>query len=211
MCRGKRNFLLSPQFRGTFYELAAIDVLSSHLGFTGLVRVGGSGDNGLDLVGTWDLSRFLEVAEGTKLPRGSLLLLAQKTPSFDFRHHVNVLVQCKNSLSKIKATIVRELAGIREYHTNMKSALEVSTNFMVLVSSLPLTLQAQVQMQMSNVPMLHTRMIPSEKTIENGENDYDLSNWKSASLQSVYINPPALRLLKGLGVESFLQTINKTL
>lgn len=224
-------------FDGTLYEFWAKQALASHLGLSGVRRVGGSGDNGLDLHGSWDLSRFLP--KGMKAPKAKDATaskgktedskdtanlqashLSPKTSplsplSLLFHVHssgqrvnlskdITVLVQCKNYRQKIKVSTVRELAGIREFHTNMRLELAVKTTFMLLVSPQPLTALATSQLNISDVPMLHVLLDPLSLNPASQPSDYDVKFWKSGGVKSVYLNHKARSLLAGLEVEKAL-------
>lgn len=75
-------------FRGTLFEYttqAVLDQAFGPFGLCDLVRVGGAADNGIDLLGRWQVSNGF----------------------------MNVLVQCKSSQTKVAPRIWRELAGTR--------------------------------------------------------------------------------------------------
>ncbi|KAM9899757.1 hypothetical protein OXX79_005536 [Metschnikowia pulcherrima] len=99
-----------------------------------------------------------------KIPRSSLLSLCKpysdRKTAIDIENDIVMLVQCKNYKSKIAAATVRELAGIREFHINMRSKADKMRTFMMLVSPLPMTKQGQRQMDTSDVPMLHMQVSP---------------------------------------------------
>jgi len=86
-----RSTLLSPHsttYAGTFYEYLALETLRRH-GLS-LQRVGGRGDSGIDLRGSWHL------------PCDALIRSAQP---------LSVLVQCKRLKGKAGPNLVRELEG----------------------------------------------------------------------------------------------------
>lgn len=199
-------------FKGTLYELSTKECLESNFNCHGMTRVGGAGDNGVDILGKWNLARSWKGA--TKAPKSALLLVskqlhtlkeeapAPKTKLLDLESDVTVLVQCKNSRSRIKASTIRELAGIYEYH--VKTALDRMRVFFFLVSPFPATLQAQGQMDTSNVPIVHLKLLPYILPQPTGsELDYTLENWEGNVPGQVYMNPRARKLLEGLDVRPF--------
>lgn len=74
----------STVYKGTFFEYSVLETLKSH-GFA-CHRTGGTGDNGVDLSGTWHLSPTNPCA---------------------------VAIQCKHEAKRIGPKYVRELSGIR--------------------------------------------------------------------------------------------------
>lgn len=212
-CHHKGTPFTSTVFKGTLYELTAKALLEKSLNFFGLVRSGGANDNGLDLYGRWDLSQFKEMKSKPpkKVLSTSLLLLCKpfstRKSALDLLQDVVVLVQCKNHRSKIKAATVRELAGIREFHINMSSKIDRRRTFMVLVSPLPMTKQAQIQMDTSDVPMLHAQVMPLEPPVDVGPGDYRLETWEGGVLGPIYLNFTARTLLLGLTVERKLSEV----
>ncbi|WPK23772.1 hypothetical protein PUMCH_001018 [Australozyma saopauloensis] len=179
VCQNSTISLSSLAFRGTFYEFQAKEAMETHLHLTDLVRVGGAGDNGVDLFGKWDFARLCNLKQ---LPQG--------------QHPVNALVQCKNYASKIKPNVVRELAGAYEYHTNRTRSTTVPT-FMFLVSPLGLTKLAQTQMDISFVPIVHVRISPMTREISGeGNEDFLVQNWGSYTFGPVYMNEMAKTVAK---------------
>lgn len=189
----KANIRLSSRlFRGTFYEFQAKEALERHLHLSGLARVGGAGDNGIDLLGRWDLRCFQNPSSSADSPAQMPCDASGKVP---------VLIQCKNHATKIKASVIRELAGVHEYHVNgsLKSAVPT---FMFLVSPLPLTKQAGVQMDTSQVPLIHVRISPMtrERSVR-AEDAFLVLNWRNYTFGPAYMNNTARTLLLGLLVE----------
>lgn len=180
-------------FRGTFYEFQAKEALERYLYLTDLRRVGGAGDNGVDLIGKWNLSRFQKFsADG--LPVDAAI---------DVSRHAPVLIQCKNYSSKIKPSVIRELAGSHEYHVNGSIDRMTTPTFMFLVSPLPLTKNAQAQMDTSLVPIIHVRISPMTREISGtAQDDYLVENWQMYAFGPVYMNNTARNHLAGLSVEN---------
>lgn len=212
-CRLRGTPLHGTVFRGTLYELTTKQILEQSLGCFNLVRSGGAGDNGLDLYGRWNLEPYhvpplddpVHSAKPAKPPASSLLLVCKpysaRKSAVDLAQDVVVLVQCKNHKLKIAANTIRELAGIREFHINMRSQTDRRKTFMVLVSPFPMTKQAQKQMDTSDVPMFHAQVSPLEPPLNPGAGDYILGNWTGGILGPVYLNFTARLLLRGLTVE----------
>lgn len=211
-CKRSRISFDSSQFRGTLYELSALKVLLMHFNCHSMQRVGGPGDNGVDLLGKWDLSKYA-INDSSPALAKSLLLIAKtgkSTSGVDLVSDIVALVQCKNYKTKIKASTIRELAGIWEFHVPGESSVDRSRTFVFLVSPYPLTQQAQAQMDTSRVPMIHIRLMPLTRQEVGGAGDgYDLNSWKEGELGPVYINHTARTYLKGLLVEKELRLIGR--
>ncbi|GEQ70491.1 hypothetical protein JCM33374_g4169 [Metschnikowia sp. JCM 33374] len=218
-CHNRGTALSGTVFRGTLYELTVKNLLEKSLNCFNLVRTGGAGDNGLDLFGRWNLAAYLpppaadspaitptKATKSPKPPATSLLSVCKpfcsRKSAVELSQDVVVLVQCKNHKSKVKASTVRELAGIREFHINMASKTDRRRTFMMLVSPLPMTKQAHQQMDTSDVPMLHAQVSALTAPPEEGPGDYLLENWTGGVLGPVYLNASARILLHGLTVES---------
>lgn len=180
-------------FRGTFYEFQAKEALERYLHLTDLRRVGGAGDNGVDLIGKWNLSRFQKFTEDGQ----------PVNTAIDISHNAPVLIQCKNYSTKIKPSVIRELAGSHEYHVNGNTDRLKTPTFMFLVSPLPLTKNAQAQMDTSFVPIIHVRISPMTREISGkAQDDYLVENWQIYAFGPVYMNNTARNHLAGLSVES---------
>lgn len=193
VCQGSMISLSSRVFRGTFYEFQAKEALLKHLNLYNLTRVGGAGDNGIDLIGQWDLSKFRE----------SKMSLDLQNRHVDTATDIRVLIQCKNYATKIKASIIRELAGVHEFHVNGDSIGLTLPTFMFLVSPLPLTKQALAQMDTSSVPLIHVRIAPMTREISGLKNDdYLVQNWQNYSFGPLYMNSTARTLLLSLSIEA---------
>lgn len=218
-CIDKNLNLSSTVFRGTLYELTVKETLQRSLGCFSLQHVGGAGDNGVDLMGRWDLLQYLpkpapdaDNIANTASPAGLLSLChpyTKRKRPVDLASDIVVLVQCKYSLQRIKASVVRELAGIREFHISKRLLVQAKTTFMLLALPLPMTRQARVQMDCSHVPMVHASIAPRERR-NFQEDDYALESWPGGHLKSVYLNVAARDLLAGLSVDSHLQLISET-
>lgn len=171
----------------------------------GMVRVGGAGDNGVDLMGRWNLAHFGR--QGEKVS-GKLLLLKTKSSKtqgaqINLENDVIALVQCKNYATKIKAATIRELAGIYEFH--VKTKLDAMRVFFFLVSPYALTKQAQAQVDSSKVAIIHLKLAPLSLQNEAGEEErYDMEKWSGGNLGAAYMNPVAAKLLQGIPVREFL-------
>lgn len=185
--------LSSRIFRGTFYEFQVKEALTRHLKLKDLTRVGGAGDNGIDIFGKWQLSQL----KG----HGSL---SSKRPE------LHVLIQCKNYASKIKPLTIRELAGAHDFHTNCHVS-NLSPIVMFLVSPSPLTKLALAQMDTSSVPLVHVRLSPMKREVSGIENeDYLIKNWSAYFLGPIYMNEAAQAVLQDCSVEKELRLMNGT-
>lgn len=161
-------------------------------------RVGGAGDNGLDLIGKWNLGHYWQkLSDEKKLqkyPRSALLSVSRqytdaidqpKEKTVDLRSQIQIFAQCKNYKKRIQATTIRELAGIYDYHA--KTALDRMKTFFFLLLPFPLTNQAQRQFDTSKIPLIHLKLPPVEDSV--GEK------------AGIYMNPKARSLLEGLEQE----------
>lgn len=205
-CQTNQLLVDSALFRGTLYEFQAKEALEQTMNCKAMVRVGGAGDNGVDLMGRWNLARF-----GTEtLTKVSSKLLLLKTrvstagqAHISLEHDVIALVQCKNYATRIKAATIRELAGIYEYH--VKTKLDAMRVFFFLVSPFPLTKQAQAQVDTSKVAIIHLKLAPMSMKPDLEEHDpYLVENWARGPLGAAYINPAAAKLLQGIPVREHL-------
>lgn len=197
VCLKSMISLSSRVFRGTFYEFQAKEALERHLNLCNLSRVGGAGDNGIDLLGKWDLKKFKRKKKNASLSKELNLI--------DRKSEIRVLIQCKNHATKIKASIIRELAGVHEFHVNGNPLKSAFPTFMFLVSPLPLTKQALAQLDTSSVPLIHVRMTSMTREISGLQNDdYLVENWQNYSIGPIYMNHTARNLLQGLSVEDHL-------
>ncbi|KAI9011186.1 hypothetical protein BC832DRAFT_590431 [Gaertneriomyces semiglobifer] len=98
---GTRRGLTSTVEAGTAFERDASKVLEQY----GLLlrQVGGRGDRGIDLRGTWHLPLV-----GGRMPSGSIALVDERRPDV---FQWPVIVQCKNERIPIGPKYIRELEG----------------------------------------------------------------------------------------------------
>lgn len=205
-CKNNGLDVRSSLARGTMYELSTMQFLEHSFHCNNLKYVGGAHDNGVDLFGLWDLSAYFNLLEHlpTKLPANCLISKSLQykkdkadAKSIDLRHDVQALVQCKNYRTRVKASTIRELAGIYEFH--VKTALDRLKYFVFLVSPVQLTRQAVTQMDTSDVPMLHITLSPNIMGPHTTREDhYDPKHWSQSEPGAIYINPRACKLLVGL-------------
>lgn len=210
-CRANHVLLDSAMFRGTLYEFLTKEKLESTMSCHNMVRVGGAGDNGVDLIGKWNLGEY-DMDERTKASSKLILLKSRPSASapasIDLENDIIALVQCKNYASKIKASTIRELAGIYEYHVRTK--IDTMRVFFFLVSPYPLTKQAQAQVDTSRVPIIHMKLLPMMENLEKGsEKDdpddmYSIKYWTTGGIKTFYMNKVASKLLAGLDVRKRL-------
>lgn len=229
-CQRNATSLTSTVFRGTLYEYTAKDFLEQQLKCFELVRKGGAFDNGVDLVGKWDLYHFFKLNElvikQQKLLAGDKLIsekpinpiiknsiewntLQNKTStkqSLSMQTDINILVQCKNHTTKIQASTIRELVGI--YLQHIKTEIEKNSTFMLLISPSPLTKQAQSIIDQTSIPLIHIILSPL-LPINRDKNVYNLKNWEGGSIDSVYLNSYSKVLLKYLNIELELQKLKR--
>lgn len=226
-CKAKEASLNSTVFKGTLYEFTSKDFLETKLKCFDLIRKGGSFDNGIDLVGKWDLYHFFKLNEkgikGKKIARTSatekiipiinnskelheLRNTKSKKDAISMRNDINVLVQCKNHNTKIKASILRELVGI--YLQHIRTEIDTNSTFMILVSPCPLTKQAQSIIDQTSIPLIHIILSPMAPSSKRKNMDlYNLSNWSGGNIESIYLNNYSKILLKYLNIELELQKL----
>lgn len=218
----------STLFRGTLYELLAKQLMSSSLNCHSLIRVGGSFDQGIDIMGKWDLSRYWHQLDPkpsnispTKLQFGSVKPILKNSIEYNeynciqqpanrklnylcLESDINVLVQCKNYDTKIRPATVREISGLYHHHVNTKSAR--SRTFMFIVSPRPLTYLALKIVDSLPIPIVHCML--SILRFNKGD-IYSLDNWRGGDLESLYMNAVARSLLAGLNLELEFEKIKK--
>lgn len=227
-CKINESSLRSTVFKGTLYEYTSKDFLESKLKCFDIVRKGGAFDNGIDLVGKWDLYHFFKLNEqdikANKISTSSKsekilpiinnskeLHQLQKTRStkdaISIRSDIKILVQCKNHNSKIKASIIRELVGIYLQHNHTE--IDTNSTFMILVSPSPLTKQAQSIIDQTSIPLIHIILSPLVPiaTDTKSSDVYNLKNWIGGDINSIYLNNYSKILLKYLNIELELQKL----
>lgn len=221
----------STVFRGTLYELHVKAFFEKYLNCENLIKNGGAYDNGVDIIGKWNLSPFYNEREREyeydtkpiKLSSKSILKYSQESKfniasnPISLINDIQVLIQCKNVKKKPDAKIIRELSGILDFHKfNKKST------FMFIVTPYPCTPQAVVQLDTTNHAIIHFMISPltnnSVKITRNQDNDdndndysgdsfFNLDSWKGGDLKLVYMNRQARKLLSGLNMEQKLKLI----
>lgn len=182
-CRQESVNLNSTLFHGTLYELYSKMVLENHFHCTDLIRTGGSYDNGVDIFGKWALNKF---------------------SAEDVDTDINVFIQCKNLSKKIAAKEIRELSGIYDFHVK-KSAGSKATkkNFFFLMAPHNLTSQAITQVNQLKFPLIHFQLKPLTHSPS------DLVNINFGSLESIYLNQAARKLLKLYDLELKLEVVRR--
>lgn len=143
----------SPTSVGTLYEYATIAALE-RLGFRSLLRCGRSGDNGVDIVGTCDVSSVRSSINQLKsTTQHSIFQVISKrkaqetleSENVDTRRkkiqssEFNVIVQCKASEKSVSSVLMREMAGayFGFVSTGSSQSFPTSQSPLSLSSSLP--------------------------------------------------------------------------
>lgn len=205
-------------FRGTLYELYVKDFLLANLACFELVKVGGAGDNGVDIRGKWNLDYFqqLQKKKLSKLSVGLVLRLllkyidlktnSKQGRSINLKRDIKVLIQCKNVSSKIGAGLIREIIGT--YHMNVKLDPPVQ-NYLFLISKNILTPQAVALADSATIPIIHLRISPLEYGGSDNKDIYDPEHWTGGELVSAYINSQAREYLDGLSMELQMKLIQR--
>ncbi|CAN3368001.1 hypothetical protein DICA1_F39282 [Diutina catenulata] len=189
-CATKRVNLASTVFKGTLYELQCKEFLHQKLNCFHLIRVGGCYDNGIDIIGKWNLQHYFDKLKSPPPARSTSVLRYVKDLDA-----INILVQCKNIGTKISARVVRELAGIYDFNVK-RTAKQLRTNYLFLFSPHPLSPQAMTQLCTTNVPMIHVQL--------------RVSAMGTKTIGGIYMNPMASKHLHGLNLElEFRQVLGK--
>lgn len=212
-CRFHGLSTVSTVFQGTLYELYVKQFLTRHLNAKGLIKCGGAYDNGVDLMGKWDLMPYYKVSEalGTISRANECSLIHsqgfQNTPletKLSLKNDINLLVQCKNYRKKLSASTVRQLAGILEYH--QLSLLSKASTFMFIVSPHGITEQATTVLDKLLYPLASIGIAPLRNT-GNSEQLYDYDSWCGGELNSIYLNQMARQVLSGFCMEQQLSLL----
>lgn len=207
-CKLKKVNTTSTVFRGTLYEFHVKHLLELKLHGKNMIRCGGSYDNGIDIIGQWDLDPFYQISLKMnnvehKIHNASLLHLLPGTSTkrpISLLNDIQLVVQCKNTKKRLGAAEVRQLSGILEYHKFNKKR-----TFMMMVSPHPLTVQGITQLNKSSYPMINLIVSP----LKNEMDHYDYDNWEGGSLCSAYLNHAATKVLNGFRMEQQLLQLIK--
>ncbi|KAI5959266.1 RRG7 [Candida pseudojiufengensis] len=179
----------STVFKGTLYELYVKKYLESNFYAKDLIKCGGSYDNGIDIIGKWDLDSFLNNSLSFQ---SSKKLHSKSLANEPIQNDIQLLVQCKNFKKKLGASTIRELSGVLDYYKfNKKST------FMFIVSPQPITNQAISQLDKSSFGIINL----SISTLKNNIDHYNYDLWKGGELNSIYLNKIARNLLDGFHIE----------
>lgn len=211
-CESNKVDTTSTVFRGTLYELSCMEFLKKEMHCTNLIKVGGSYDNGLDLLGKWDLNHFYRQARDNypdkrtlkKLPSTTLLSKSTEfTPGgISLQDDVNVLVQCKNFTKRIGPSTVRELGGIYNFHVKYRSASFHNILFFITLSEL--TKESRKMLDALSFPVMCIRLQPLHYSLKESYDPakyFDLDNWHGGTLDGIYLNHNARNVLRGLNIE----------
>ncbi|KXN84486.1 hypothetical protein AN958_12461 [Leucoagaricus sp. SymC.cos] len=157
----------SSVHRGTYFENRSMALLEQHLSMS-LRRVGGKGDNGVDMLGWWWIPQLLQGA------------------SMYQRRRIRVIAQCKAEKKKLGPKYVRELEGVlHRYHMSSfldetedlrdtSSRVNVPLNprttshqhipsLGLLISESPFTKATVLYAQSSTIPLLLLHIPPETK------------------------------------------------
>ncbi|KAI5963977.1 RRG7 [Candida margitis] len=205
-CRINEVNTNSTVFRGTLYEFHVKHLLETKLQAKNMVRCGGAYDNGIDIIGQWDLTPFYKESLKInsieqKISSSSLLNYtagsSAKRP-ISLSDDIQLVVQCKNTKKRLGAAEVRQLSGTLEYHKFNKKK-----TFMLMVSPHPLTAQGISQLNKSTYPMINLVVSPLKNKIDH----YDYASWEGGNLSSVYFNLAATKRLSGFRMDHQLLSL----
>lgn len=180
------NALLSTVHRGTHFENRSIAVLEQHLSMS-LRRVGGRGDEGIDMVGWW----WIPGVESGPPPLQ--------------RRRIRVIAQCKAEKKKIGPKYIRELEGVLhrfltpstsetniglediDSHeladTNTQTAqLRQISSLGLFISESPFTKATVLRTQSSSIPLLLLHLPPEDEisALPSSKSELGAAIWNPA-------------------------------
>ncbi|ODQ65449.1 hypothetical protein NADFUDRAFT_47102 [Nadsonia fulvescens var. elongata DSM 6958] len=176
--------LKSSVFRGTLYEYTVKNVLENCLSISNLVRVGGVGDQGIDLLGIWKLNRICKSNEG-KSPGGLL----------------SVVIQCKCTSSKMSGKYFRDLTGV--LNNLSRGTRDERRSIGILSAPTILTPQGHKQLLSTRLPLIYLQ-ICDRKITKSGLSPFLLENYAEGELIGMVTNSAADDLLQGLNIKEIL-------
>ncbi|KAI9458879.1 hypothetical protein BJY52DRAFT_1267702 [Lactarius psammicola] len=110
--------LLSNVHRGTAFENRALSLLTEHMSMS-LMRVGGSNDGGVDLIGWW----WVPGGEKPPIPHPPSVPEKREQWSLENRRRLRILAQCKAEKRKMGPGYLRELEGVVYRHAAAASVI----------------------------------------------------------------------------------------
>lgn len=162
----------STYYKGLLYEYTVQHALKKLIGISPLTRCGGTGDNGIDLMGVWHIQKAKKRLDS-----------------------LTVLVQCKASKTKTGARLFREMEGVHSYHVS-KSREEGRTLLIVAAPS-AITKQGFAQFQTTDVPILYCQINRVQPVFDTKQDAFRLDNFEHYSVvQGLLANHAAQALLK---------------
>ncbi|EDO18020.1 hypothetical protein Kpol_1045p4 [Vanderwaltozyma polyspora DSM 70294] len=206
-----RNIESSTVFQGNLYEYTVMRELESKLNVINMMKIGGSNDGGIDLVGDWPLRTIYEKMnlilklDGNKIPSISKIngrtikpiynsILKGNLDTMDLK----ILVQCKAfSSSKVSPKELRELVGAYSTHCNRPS--DKNKTIVMMCSPNLLTSKGLELINSVKIPLIYLRV----SLIKNLNKEYDIEN--SGKLLNYYENSYTSELLQNLGVKEWLK------
>lgn len=162
----------STYYKGLLYEYTVQHALQKLMGISPLTRCGGTGDNGIDLMGVWDIHKAR-----TRLDS------------------LTVLVQCKASKAKTGARLFREMEGVHSYHVSRSK--EEGRTLLVVAAPSAITKQGFTQFQTTDVPILYCQISRVQPIFDTKRDAFRLDNFEHYSVvQGLLANQAAQALLK---------------
>lgn len=220
-CRLNNVSLRTNTFKGTLYEIATEKFLEKRLHCFNMKRIGGALDLGVDILGKWnlfhywnDLSTKPTKLKNTKVQNRIAQPLLRHSQEYNnwvsdltgnnlvnkdllsLADGVNLLVQCKSYNTKVKPSVIREIAGV--YQQLVKKEHEKFPTFMFLISPYPLTKHALHLLNSLNLPLIHCCFSPMK--YQSG-NIYLIDDWAGGHLNYIYMNYMSRALFEGLQME----------
>lgn len=220
-CRLNNVSLGTSTFKGTLYEIATEKFLEKRLHCFNMKRIGGSLDLGVDILGKWNLLHYWNdlntkptELKNTKVQNTNTLPLLKYSQEYNnwvsemtgtksvkknllsLADGVNLLVQCKSYNTRVKPSVVREIAGV--YQQLVKREHETLPTFMFLISPYPLTKHALNLLNSLSIPLIHCSLSPMK--YQSG-NIYLIDDWAGGHLNYIYMNYMSRALFEGLHME----------
>ncbi|KAL6449666.1 RRG7 Required for respiratory growth protein 7 [Candida maltosa Xu316] len=204
----------SHVFKGTFYEVHVREFLEREFFCKNLVRVGGAYDQGIDIIGNWNLLRYYnDESLSSRINAKSILKSAKESRlntskrPISLENDINVLVQCKNLRTKPSTKIIRELVGMASFQQpNNKT----NNTFIFIVTPLPGTPAACAQIEATHIPVIHLILRPLMNFNKNDVSYFNADSWTNGGhLESVYMNIAARSRLSGLNIEDHVKYLIK--
>ncbi|QLQ81860.1 hypothetical protein HG537_0G01140 [Torulaspora globosa] len=192
-------------FQGTLYEHTVMRELEGKLAMTNLRKTGGANDRGVDIRGSWNISKVFNTMspilklDQTEIPARCKFNGVTFKP---FRHklpretQLNVLIQCKAfTSSKVAPREFRELLGT---FTSQVSNSQRNKTAIMMCSPNMLTKDGLSLINSVSMPLIYLRI----EMLRQRGTEYDID---SGRLLNYYENEYAAQFLQGMGIKEWLK------